>query len=209
MRIVLFGAPYTDKRFQADFIAARYGIAKIVVGDLVKTAAESGSVIGKQIAETIESGRLITDELLITLVQQRLVLPDGNNGFLLDGFPRNVLQAASIPVDYVFEFDAPIETILERINGRSFHCHSGRSYHAKFKPPKVNGKDDVTGEALIVPHDMTAQDMRKKLDSYHLSVKPLRDYYMNEAQRGNIGYFKFNGARQCTSLNDEIVKILG
>ncbi|MDU7869435.1 MAG: adenylate kinase, partial [Pantoea sp.] len=153
MRIILLGAPGAGKGTQAQFIMEKYGIPQISTGDMLRAAVKAGSELGNQAKAIMDAGKLVTDELVIALVKERITQEDCKNGFLLDGFPRTIPQAdamkeAGITVDHVLEFAVPDELIVERIVGRRVHTPSGRVYHVTFNPPKVEGKDDVTGEEL-------------------------------------------------------------
>ena len=140
----------------------------------------------------MDAGQLVSDEIIIGLVKERIAKEDCANGFLLDGFPRTIPQADAmkengIKVDHVIEFDVADEIIVERMSGRRVHPGSGRVYHIVYNPPKVEGKDDVTGEDLIIRDDDTEETVRKRLAIYHEQTKPLVDYYSKEAQAGNNG----------------------
>ncbi|WNO04047.1 adenylate kinase [Rhodoferax mekongensis] len=182
MRLILLGAPGAGKGTQATFICQKYGIPQISTGDMLRAAVKAGTPLGLQAQAVMASGGLVSDELIINLVKERLTQPDCAKGFLFDGFPRTIpqadaMKAAGVALDYVVEIDVPFEAIIERMSGRRSHPASGRTYHVKFNPPKVEGVDDVTGEPLIQRDDDKEETVKKRLDVYSAQTRPLVEYY--------------------------------
>jgi adenylate kinase len=182
MRLILLGAPGAGKGTQASFICQRFSIPQISTGDMLRAAVKAGSAMGLAAKQVMDAGGLVGDDIIIGLVKERLLQPDCANGFLFDGFPRTIAQAdamkdAGVKLDVVLEIDVPFEAIIERMSGRRVHPASGRSYHVKHNPPKVAGKDDVTGEALIQRDDDKEETVRKRLEVYQRQTRPLVDYY--------------------------------
>ncbi len=187
MRLILLGAPGAGKGTQAAFICQKYGIPQISTGDMLRAAVKAGTPLGLQAKSVMESGGLVSDELIINLVKERIAQADCANGFLFDGFPRTIPQAeamkdAGVKLVYVLEIDVPFDAIIERMSGRRSHPASGRTYHVKFNPPKVEGKDDVTGEPLVQRDDDKEDTVKKRLDVYSQQTRPLVDYYSNWAK---------------------------
>src|SRR5919201_3081919 len=182
MRVILLGPPGAGKGTQAHFIREKYAIPQISTGDMLRAAVKAGTPLGLAAKQVMDAGQLVSDDIIIGLVQERLQQPDCAAGYLFDGFPRTIPQAealkrAGVPLDYVLEIDVPDEEIIERMSGRRVHPASGRSYHVKFNPPKVEGKDDVTGEPLIQRDDDREETVRKRLEVYRAQTRPLIDYY--------------------------------
>jgi adenylate kinase len=182
MRLILLGAPGAGKGTQAAFICEKYGIPQISTGDMLRAAVKAGTPLGLAARKVMDSGALVSDEIIIGLVKERIAQPDCVNGFLFDGFPRTIpqadaMKAAGVKLDYVLEIDVPFEAIIERMSGRRSHPASGRTYHVKFNPPKVEGKDDVTGEPLIQREDDKEETVKKRLEVYAAQTRPLVEYY--------------------------------
>lgn len=187
MRLILLGAPGAGKGTQATFICQKYGIPQISTGDMLRAAVKAGTPLGIEAKKIMDSGALVSDDLIINLVKDRIAQADCANGFLFDGFPRTIpqadaMKAAGVKLDYVLEIDVPFDAIIERMSGRRSHPASGRTYHVKFNPPKVEGKDDVTGEPLIQRDDDKEETVRKRLEVYSAQTRPLVDYYSNWAK---------------------------
>ena len=186
MRLILLGAPGAGKGTQATFICQKFGIPQISTGDMLRAAVKAGSPLGLQAKAVMDSGALVSDDIIIGLVKERITQPDCAKGFLFDGFPRTIpqadaMKAAGVKLDYVLEIDVPFDAIIERMSGRRSHPASGRTYHVKFNPPKVEGKDDQTGEALIQRDDDKAETVQKRLDVYSAQTRPLVAYYSSWA----------------------------
>lgn len=190
MRLILLGAPGAGKGTQAANICARYSIPQISTGDMLRAAVKAGTPLGLQAKAVMDAGQLVSDNLIIGLVRDRLQQADCANGFLFDGFPRTIaqadaLKAADIGIDVVLEFDVPDETIVERLGGRRVHPGSGRVYHVVYNPPKVAGRDDVTGEDLVQRDDDREETVRRRLAVYHDQTQPLVSYYAQWAASGD------------------------
>ena len=182
MRIILLGAPGAGKGTQAQFICQRFGIPQISTGDMLRAAVKAGTELGQQVKEVLDTGGLVSDDLIIGLINERIAQDDCAKGYLLDGFPRTIPQAealvdAQISIDHVLEIAVDDEEIVGRIAGRRVHPGSGRIYHLQHNPPQQDGKDDVTGEALIQREDDKEETVRKRLQVYHTQTKPLVDFY--------------------------------
>jgi adenylate kinase len=201
MRLILLGAPGAGKGTQATFICQKYGIPQISTGDMLRAAVKAGSEMGLAAKKVMDTGGLVSDDIIIGLVKERIAQPDCTNGFLFDGFPRTIVQAdamkhAGVQLDLVLEIDVPDEAIIERMSGRRVHQPSGRTYHLKFNPPRVPGKDDITGEDLIQRADDEEATVRNRLEVYKNQTRPLVAYYSSWATSGEAGaprYRKISG----------------
>ncbi|WAI18376.1 MAG: adenylate kinase [Buchnera aphidicola (Acyrthosiphon caraganae)] len=213
MRIVLLGAPGTGKGTQAKFIMEKYNIPQISTGDMLRESIHSKNKIGMIIKNIIEEGKLVSDKIVCNLIKKRIKREDCINGFLLDGFPRTIAQAFylsknQIKIDYVLEFIMPYKSILERISGRRIHVQSGRIYHIKFNPPKIQDRDDVTGQLLITRKDDAKESIKNRLEEYEKTHYPLVKYYRNEKKLGNIKYFQIDATHSLSLIKEQIEIIL-
>ena len=190
MKLILLGAPGAGKGTQAQFIREKFGIPQISTGDMLRAAVKAGTPLGVEAKKVMDAGGLVSDEIIIGLVTDRLQQEDCRSGYLFDGFPRTLPQAeamkvAGVALDYVLEIDVADEEIIERMGGRRVHPGSGRTYHIRFNPPKLAGKDDVTGEDLIQRDDDQEETVRKRLQVYHSQTEPLLEYYRAWAATGD------------------------
>ncbi len=190
MRLILLGPPGAGKGTQAAFIKEKFGIPQISTGDMLRAAVKAGTPLGLAAKKVMDSGALVSDEIIIGLVKERLKEADCKGGYLFDGFPRTIPQAdamksAGVALDYVLEIDVPPEEIILRMSGRRVHTASGRTYHVQFNPPKAEGRDDVTGDALIQREDDKEETVRTRLDVYAAQTRPLVDYYKQWAASGD------------------------
>jgi adenylate kinase len=213
MRIILLGAPGAGKGTQAQFLMGKFGIPQISTGDMLRAAIKAGTELGLEAKKIMDEGKLVSDELIIGLVKERIAQPDCENGFLLDGFPRTIPQADAmqehgIKVDHVIEFDVADDVIVSRMAGRRVHPASGRVYHIEHNPPNVDGKDDITGEELVVRPDDQEDTVRKRLAIYHEQTKPLVDYYQQQAEKGNCAYHKIDGTKPVEQVSEELGNLL-
>ena len=189
MRVILFGPPGAGKGTQANFLTRDNGLLQLSTGDMLRAAIKSGSEIGKKAKAVINSGNLVSDEIVVTIVEERIAQPDCENGYLLDGFPRNrkqaekldeMLQRSGQHIDCVIEIQVDEEAVVRRIGGRRFHLASGRSYHVEFNPPKVANRDDKTGEELVQRDDDNEETVRARLKTYAEQTAPLSDHYRKQ-----------------------------
>lgn len=209
MRVILLGGPGAGKGTQANFIKERYKIPQISTGDMLRAHVKAGTELGKAAKKIMDEGGLVPDDIIMGMVKERIKEDDCKNGYLFDGFPRTIPQAqamkdAGIGVDAVVEIDVPDEEIIKRMSGRRVHLPSGRTYHVVFNPPKVPGKDDVTGEDLIQREDDQEETVKHRLKVYHEQTEPLVDFYSKEAKAGKLKYVKVNGVGSVEQIRDAI-----
>jgi len=216
MRLILLGAPGAGKGTQATFICRRFGIPQISTGDMLRAAVKAGTPLGVAAKKVMDSGGLVSDDIIIGLVKERLAMPDCAGGFLFDGFPRTIPQAdamkdAGVKLDVVLEIDVPDAAIIERMSGRRAHLPSGRTYHLKFNPPKVEGIDDVSGEPLIQRDDDKEETVRKRLQVYQSQTRPLVDYYSRWSASGAAGaprYARISGTGTVEEITSRVMAAL-
>jgi adenylate kinase len=216
MRLILLGPPGAGKGTQATFLTKHFGIPQISTGDMLRAAVKAGTPLGLAAKKIMDSGALVSDDIIIGLVKERLLQPDCANGYLFDGFPRTIPQAeamrdAKVAIDYVLEIDVPAEDIIARMSGRRAHLASGRTYHVKFNPPKVEGKDDVTGEALVQRDDDREETVKKRLDVYQAQTRPLVDFYGRWATASPAAapkYRKISGQGGVEAIRDRAIAAL-
>jgi adenylate kinase len=216
MRLILLGGPGAGKGTQANYIKEKYQIPQISTGDMLRAAVKAGTELGMKAKGFMDSGGLVPDDVIIGLVKERIKESDCEKGFLFDGFPRTIpqadaMKAAGVPIDAVVEIDVPDEEIIKRMSGRRAHLPSGRTYHIVFNPPKVEGKDDVTGEDLVQRDDDKEETVRKRLDVYHQQTEPLVKYYKDWAATGEAGapkHIRIEGVGKVEEIRDAIFSSL-
>jgi adenylate kinase len=220
MRLILLGAPGAGKGTQAQFICEKFAIPQISTGDMLRAAVKAGTDLGVAAKKIMDAGGLVSDDIIIGLVKERLTQPDCSEGYLFDGFPRTIPQAqamkdAGVPIDYVLEIDVPFDAIIDRMSGRRVHPASGRTYHIKFNPPKVAGKDDVTGDDLIQRDDDKEETVRKRLQVYDDQTRPLIEYYSSWANQASASdkvkapaYRKVSGTGNVDNITTSIFAVL-
>ncbi|MCB1877186.1 MAG: adenylate kinase [Chromatiales bacterium] len=212
MRIILLGGPGAGKGTQANFIKEEFGIPQISTGDMLRAHVKAGTELGKQAKEIMDAGGLVSDDIIMGMVKERITEDDCAKGYLFDGFPRTIpqadaLKAAGVQVDAVVEIDVPDEEIIKRMSGRRVHLASGRTYHVVYNPPKVEGKDDETGEALIQRDDDKEETVKARLKVYHDQTEPLIAYYTEFSNGGEDGapkYLKINGIGGVGDIREQI-----
>lgn len=216
MRIILLGPPGAGKGTQAGYICEHFGIPQISTGDMLRAAVKEGTPLGKEAEKIMSSGGLVSDDIILGVVKERIAKQDCANGFLFDGFPRTIGQAEAvkdegIKLDYVVEIQVEDEEIVQRMSGRRVHPGSGRVYHVQHNPPKVEGRDDETGEELVQREDDQEATVRKRLDVYHEQTRPLVDYYRKLADSGEPAaprYVDVNGLGDVEDVRERILSSL-
>ncbi len=215
MKLILLGAPGVGKGTQAQYIMEKYGIPQISTGDMLREAVREGSELGKRVKEVMDSGALVTDEIILDLVKERIQKDDCSNGFLFDGFPRTIPQAQAlldqgIDIDCVIEIAVPDAEIVSRLSGRRMHPGSGRVYHVTNNPPKVEGKDDVTGEDLIQRDDDKEETIAERLSVYREQTEPLVAFYkdLSKKQGSQLSYHSIDGLGDTDDIKTVIFDIL-
>ncbi len=209
MRIILLGGPGAGKGTQAGFITARYGIVHISTGNMLRGHIEAGTELGMAAKRIMDAGELVSDQIVLDMVKARVAEEDCARGFLLDGFPRTLGQAAGldeagIGIDAVVEISVADEEIIHRMSGRRVHLPSGRTYHVQFNPPKTPGRDDVTGEPLIQRDDDREDTVRARLAIYHRQTSPLVAYYSAKADGQSLHYLRVDGVGDVETIRDRI-----
>lgn len=215
MKIILLGPPGAGKGTQAQFIVEKCGIPQISTGDMLREAVQAGTSLGKRVKAVMDQGALVTDDIIVDLVKERIAQPDCKNGFLFDGFPRTIPQAQAlidenIEIDCVIEIKVPDEEIIMRLGGRRVHPASGRVYHIKYSPPKIEGKDDETGEPLIQRDDDKEETIRERLKVYKDQTEPLVEFYQSVANQPNssLTYHAIDGVGATDDIKTKISAII-
>ena len=216
MRLILLGPPGAGKGTQAAFIRETFAIPQISTGDMLRAARAAKTPLGIEAGKIMDAGRLVSDEIILGLVRERLKAPDCARGYLFDGFPRTIPQAqalksGAIALDYVLEIDVPDEEVISRMSGRRVHLASGRTYHVRFNPPRVAGRDDPTGEPLVQRDDDREDTVKKRLEVYRAQTRPLVDYYGRWARSGDAAapkYRKISGVGSVDEIRSRVLDAL-
>ena len=216
MRVILLGGPGAGKGTRAKFIEELFNIPQISTGDMLRAAVKAGTPLGLEAKKVMEAGGLVSDEIILGLVKDRITESDCANGYIFDGFPRTLAQAESlkaqgVDIDYVVEIDVSDEEVINRMTGRRMHPASGRTYHIVFNPPKLEGKDDETGEDLIQRDDDKEETVKERLKVYHDQTEPLISYYTTWSDSGSSDapkYRKIGGVDTVDEIRDQIKQAL-
>ena len=213
MKVLLLGAPGAGKGTQAQFITREFGIPQISTGDMLRAAIKAGTPLGLEAKKIMDAGGLVRDDIIIGMVKERIAQPDCAHGFLFDGFPRTLAQAeamvaAGVDLDAVVKIDVPDAAIVERMSGRRVHLPSGRTYHVKYNPPKVAGKDDETGEDLVQRDDDKEETVKKRLAVYHEQTEVLVDFYSKLTGEHAPRYIKVDGTQPVETVKENVITAL-
>ena len=213
MKIILLGPPGAGKGTQARFICDSFSIPHLSTGDMLRAAVAAQTDVGVRVKSVMDSGGLVSDDIILEIVQARIAEPDCANGYLFDGFPRTLVQAqalvdADVALDFVVELVVPDDAIVQRMSGRRVHPASGRTYHVQFNPPKQEGVDDDTGEALEQREDDAEDTVRERLAVYHKQTHPLVEFYQAQAANGSVRYVSIDGTADVKDIQNQIEKLL-
>ncbi len=213
MRIVLLGMPGAGKGTQARYLTERFKVPQISTGDMLRAEVKAGTPLGLEAKKFMDAGALVPDTVVIKMAEARVKLPDCTNGFIVDGFPRTIAQAealrsAGVGIDFVIDIETADTEILRRMSGRRVHPASGRTYHIEFNPPKVAGKDDLSGEPLVQRPDDQEDTVRKRIETYHAQTKPLVDFYRSQSGADAPRYVRINGVGAVEAIRDSIFAAL-
>lgn len=217
MRLILLGPPGAGKGTQAAVIREKFGIPQVSTGDMLRAARAAKTSLGIEAGRIMDAGHLVSDDIIVGLVRERLRQPDCAAGYLFDGFPRTIpqaeaMKAAGVRIDHVLEIDVPDEEVIVRMSGRRVHPGSGRSYHVRFNPPKVEGRDDATGEPLVQRDDDREETVKKRLEVYRAQTRPLIDYYRRWQASGDPHaprYARISGLGTVEEVTARALSVLG
>ena len=213
MKIILLGPPGAGKGTQAESICENYKIPHISTGNMLREAVDAETELGLEAKSLMDAGILVSDEVIVGLVEERISQSDCSDGFLFDGFPRTIPQAEAliernINIDAVVEIDVPDQDIIDRMSGRRMHPASGRNYHVIYNPPKIEGKDDITGEDLILREDDKPETVKDRLKVYAEQTSPLISFYSELSSQAKLDYINVSGTASPTEVTKEILKNL-
>ena len=210
MKLILLGPPGGGKGTQSKFLMEEFSIPQISTGDMLRKNVSEKTELGLKAKEFMDQGELVDDFLILKMIEKRLNNNDCKNGYILDGFPRTIKQAEGLnellnkinqKLDHVIVIDVDDESLVQRMSGRRMHPESGRVYHIEFNPPKVEGKDNITGEKLIIREDDKEETVRNRLEIYHEQTQPLVQYY-------NEYVFKVDGTKPIQTVKNNILNFL-